>query len=451
MLSSTLFRAFTTPVTYVLVFILVFTAVMQVRYLNKALQRFDSTQVIPTQFVLFTLCVIIGSAVLYRDFERTTGEQAVKFVGGCLLTFFGVFLITSGRQPQDVSDEASLSDAEGVEETIGLVEQDPSGAPPTPRSARHAAARAGSRGSSRASRSSRAGTSSRSIRVPSDASFSTSRLSTSASSHRPLRIDAGDPEHSSLLANPWEDYDDDTDGDDNGDDTATSSAARRPALGPHTISSDSIISIVPSVTASDAGADAATPASVQTAYHHPISAGTPNPTTPLPPRTSASASRLSLFASPSYSTSSLAAQTTAAYSAGGPVISPSPFSSTLSAAVVAAADKKRAGHARDGSLGATAVGAGVSASDPASRGGDGAGAGGLRGRARSLSMGLSRGLGGLLSAGAAVPGGRRGPAAVANRRRERRETVALASDGEDLDLDHGRGRSQGRSQDPVEG
>ena len=64
MLSSTLLGAFTTPVTYALLFILLSTAIMQVRYVNKALQRFDSTQVIPIQFVLFTLCVIIGSAVL---------------------------------------------------------------------------------------------------------------------------------------------------------------------------------------------------------------------------------------------------------------------------------------------------------------------------------------------------------------------------------------------------
>ncbi|KAI3399849.1 hypothetical protein diail_5359 [Diaporthe ilicicola] len=123
MLSSTLLHAFTTPVTYVLLLILLGTAVMQVRYVNKALQRFDSTQVIPIQFVSFTLCVIIGSAVLYRDFERTTGEQAVKFAGGCFLTFFGVFLITSGRDAAD-EDEDMLSDDEDVEETIGLAEQD---------------------------------------------------------------------------------------------------------------------------------------------------------------------------------------------------------------------------------------------------------------------------------------------------------------------------------------
>ncbi|KAI5928704.1 magnesium transporter NIPA-domain-containing protein [Camillea tinctor] len=126
MLSSTLFRAFATPVTYGLIVVLLVTAVMQVRYVNKALQRFDSTQVIPIQFVLFTLSVIIGSAILYRDFERTSAQQAAKFVGGCLLTFFGVFLITSGRPPHD-DDDDQLSDDENVEETIGLRYQDASG------------------------------------------------------------------------------------------------------------------------------------------------------------------------------------------------------------------------------------------------------------------------------------------------------------------------------------
>lgn len=74
---------------------------------------------------MFTLCVIIGSAVLYRDFEKTNMKQAAKFVGGCLLTFFGVFLITSGRERRDDDDEEdTLSEADGVEETIGLTQHD---------------------------------------------------------------------------------------------------------------------------------------------------------------------------------------------------------------------------------------------------------------------------------------------------------------------------------------
>ncbi|KIW48628.1 uncharacterized protein PV06_01198 [Exophiala oligosperma] len=120
LLSTSLWKTFAYPIFYVLVVILVLSALMQIRYLNRALQNYDSTQVIPTQFVLFTLSVIIGSAVLYRDFEHTTTQQAAKFVIGCLLTFFGVYLITSRREVYDVSEEQLQDD----DETIQLIDEE---------------------------------------------------------------------------------------------------------------------------------------------------------------------------------------------------------------------------------------------------------------------------------------------------------------------------------------
>lgn len=123
MFSSTLWRAFTTPVTYALLAVLIGTAIMQVRYVNKALQKFDSTQVIPVQFVLFTLSVIMGSAILYRDFEQATVESAVKFAGGCFLTFLGVYFITSGRASRD-NDAEHASDEDDEEENIGVAQLD---------------------------------------------------------------------------------------------------------------------------------------------------------------------------------------------------------------------------------------------------------------------------------------------------------------------------------------
>lgn len=110
LLSYTLWRVITFPVFYLLVAILVGTAVMQIKYINRALQRFDATQVIPVQFVMFTLSVILGSAILYRDFERTSGDDAGKFVGGCALTFSGVWLITSGRPRRHVDDDEDDED-----------------------------------------------------------------------------------------------------------------------------------------------------------------------------------------------------------------------------------------------------------------------------------------------------------------------------------------------------
>lgn len=123
LLSDTLWRTLTFPVTYLLVFVLVSTAFLQIRYLNRALQRFDSTQVIPTQFVLFTLSVIIGSAILYRDFESATAERFVKFIGGCMLTFLGVYLITSGRE-KGVGGQDDGIDIGDEEEGIGLIDEE---------------------------------------------------------------------------------------------------------------------------------------------------------------------------------------------------------------------------------------------------------------------------------------------------------------------------------------
>ncbi|KAK3990585.1 magnesium transporter NIPA-domain-containing protein [Cladorrhinum sp. PSN332] len=291
MLSSTLLGAFTTPVTYVLLFILLSTAIMQVRFLNKALQRFDSTQVIPIQFVLFTLSVIIGSAVLYRDFERTNLEQAIKFVGGCLLTFFGVFLITSGRPPHDEEDEATLSDVEGIEETIGLANQDRAASREVgiPEPLRRGS---GSRTAGRPRRSSRV-------------SFKegmNGKLSLLVPTKQDL-IDEENQEDAPLLRGPWRD----------------STVPVHPGLGVHTISSESVPSTVISDTPTERH-DHTTLISITSAT--PELPCTP-PQPPPPPilntnivnRPTTPAARLTHL------------------TGGGSVISPSPFSSTLTAVI----------------------------------------------------------------------------------------------------------------------
>ncbi|KAI6047329.1 magnesium transporter NIPA-domain-containing protein [Pisolithus marmoratus] len=84
-------KMFTQWITYPILVVLLLTGALQIRYLNRALKRFDSKTVIPTQFVLFTLSAVIGSAVLYGDFRRATFHQMVTFLYGCAATFVGVF------------------------------------------------------------------------------------------------------------------------------------------------------------------------------------------------------------------------------------------------------------------------------------------------------------------------------------------------------------------------
>ncbi|KAF8443481.1 magnesium transporter NIPA-domain-containing protein [Terfezia claveryi] len=118
LLTTSLYHIFTMPIAYLFAVILISTAVLQIKYVNQALQRFDSTQVIPTQFVLFTLSVIIGSGILYRDFEKIGSDRLTKFIFGCGFTFWGVYLITSGR----VTKEEDEDDQFAEEGYIGLLE-----------------------------------------------------------------------------------------------------------------------------------------------------------------------------------------------------------------------------------------------------------------------------------------------------------------------------------------
>ncbi|CAA7259538.1 unnamed protein product [Cyclocybe aegerita] len=105
LLTSQWIEIFTQWITYPLIATLILTGVGQIRYLNRALMRFDSKVVIPIQFVLFTLSAIIGSAILYGDFQKAKFHEIVTFLYGCAATFTGVFIIA--WSPTDSSAEHS--------------------------------------------------------------------------------------------------------------------------------------------------------------------------------------------------------------------------------------------------------------------------------------------------------------------------------------------------------
>ncbi|KAF9982190.1 hypothetical protein BGZ65_003140 [Modicella reniformis] len=111
LISLSFYKMFTYPIAYLLVFVLVTTAVLQIKFLNKSLQRFDSTQVIPTQFVLFTTSAIVGSGLLYNDFDEMDFQKGFNFVAGCLMTFLGVYFITS-RRDKDELGKLTIATAE---------------------------------------------------------------------------------------------------------------------------------------------------------------------------------------------------------------------------------------------------------------------------------------------------------------------------------------------------
>ncbi|KAF9222071.1 DUF803-domain-containing protein [Gyrodon lividus] len=118
-------KMFAEWITYPTLMVLVVTGVLQIRFLNRALKRFDSKIVIPTQFVFFTLSAVIGSAVLYGDFRRATFHEMVTFLYGCAATFAGVFVIAwspNGNTGAIVQDDGARSEEAGRREEASRID-----------------------------------------------------------------------------------------------------------------------------------------------------------------------------------------------------------------------------------------------------------------------------------------------------------------------------------------
>lgn len=92
------------PLLLALLAVLASTAVGQVVFLNRALQRFDASRVIPTHFTLFTISAILGSAVLFRDFASCPPLRILCFLMACSTTFIGVYVLARDKKlsPLDV-------------------------------------------------------------------------------------------------------------------------------------------------------------------------------------------------------------------------------------------------------------------------------------------------------------------------------------------------------------
>mmetsp|Transcript_39526 Transcript_39526/g.103688 ORF Transcript_39526/g.103688 Transcript_39526/m.103688 type:complete len:171 (+) Transcript_39526:1-513(+) len=59
------------------------------------MEHFGNMETMPVYYVLFTLSTLVGSNILYKDFEDEDAGSLALFCGGCLFTFGGVKLLTS--------------------------------------------------------------------------------------------------------------------------------------------------------------------------------------------------------------------------------------------------------------------------------------------------------------------------------------------------------------------
>lgn len=88
------------PIPYILIPILVATAVLQLKFLNRAMANFNSAVVVPTYYVTFTLSSIAGGMWVFNESFRSTWitpvpKQEYFFFLGSFLCFGGVVCIAA--------------------------------------------------------------------------------------------------------------------------------------------------------------------------------------------------------------------------------------------------------------------------------------------------------------------------------------------------------------------
>ncbi|KAI8339556.1 magnesium transporter NIPA-domain-containing protein [Chlamydoabsidia padenii] len=83
---------FTNWFIYIMLLILVFTLVLEIVYLNKALNLFNTALVTPTYYVIFTTMTIISSTILFQGFNAS-GTDIASCVMGFLCICSGVALL----------------------------------------------------------------------------------------------------------------------------------------------------------------------------------------------------------------------------------------------------------------------------------------------------------------------------------------------------------------------
>ncbi|XP_014209926.1 magnesium transporter NIPA2 [Copidosoma floridanum] len=81
--------------TWALLFSLVFFIMLQMNYLNKSLDLFNTSIVTPIYYVFFTTFVIIASAILFKEWSKMSFEDVLGCLCGFMTIIIAIFLLNA--------------------------------------------------------------------------------------------------------------------------------------------------------------------------------------------------------------------------------------------------------------------------------------------------------------------------------------------------------------------
>jgi len=90
-------------------FTVLFCALTQVNYFNKALDLFSTNRVTPVYYVFFTSATIIASIILSQGVQRSTPIELISVIIGFITTFIGVFMVNDAKAINNSLIERTVS------------------------------------------------------------------------------------------------------------------------------------------------------------------------------------------------------------------------------------------------------------------------------------------------------------------------------------------------------
>lgn len=95
-------NAFASWITYFLFFTVVVCIFIQMNYLNKALDLFNTSIVTPVYYVFFTTLVIIASAILFKEWGHMSTEDVLGNLCGFFVVIVAIVLL-HGFKDMDIT------------------------------------------------------------------------------------------------------------------------------------------------------------------------------------------------------------------------------------------------------------------------------------------------------------------------------------------------------------
>eukprot|EP00057_Strongylocentrotus_purpuratus_P030188 XP_780942.2 PREDICTED: magnesium transporter NIPA2 [Strongylocentrotus purpuratus] len=90
-------NTFVDPLTWILILLMVVFITIQMHFLNKSLDIFNTAVITPIYYVFFTASVLIASSLLFEDWRAMTATDIIAVLDGFGVIIVGIFLLHTFR------------------------------------------------------------------------------------------------------------------------------------------------------------------------------------------------------------------------------------------------------------------------------------------------------------------------------------------------------------------